>query len=310
MKPAKALLLLGVAFLAAVPLLYWEEPRPPAPEFSHYRENPSPLRLVRVMSGRSGPERREMVKKALDAAAIPYREELVSNRLFHGANVVVEMGTGRDVLLFSAHVDRVRQSPGANDNASCVAAGIQALKDLKAKGAPETLKLRFLFSDGEEEGLHGARHHADANDLSDFFGVVGFEMCGLGDAFGIWDVTGPAVGSPVVEALRRAGGNLGIYHGTHGAVPRFGGDHMAFSRKGLAAVGVTVLPREDEQSLRGYVADPNHPKWLLNFVRPTIFRTYHTSGDGPEIIQSDALNMTTRLMLETVRVVGEMVKQG
>lgn len=310
MKPAKALLLLAVAGLAAAPLVYWEEPRPPGPDFSHYRESPGPLRLVQVMSGRSNHERREVVKQALDAAAISYREEVVSNRVFHGANLVVEMGEGRDILLFSAHMDRVEPSPGANDNASCVAAGVQALKELKAMGPPEALKLRFLFSDGEEAGLHGARHHADASDLSDFFGVVSFEMCGLGDAFGVWDVVGPAVDSPIVEALRRAGGNLGVYHGTHGAVPRFGSDHMAFSRKGLAAVGVTVLPREDEQSLRGYVADPNHPKWLLNFVRPTIFRTYHTSGDGPEIIQSDALNMTTRLMLETVRVVGEMVKQG
>jgi len=70
-------------------------------------------------------------------------------------------------------------------------------------------------------------------------------------------------------------------------------------------VGVTVLPREDEEKLRSYVDDPNNPKWLLNFVRPTIFRTYHTSGDGPETVQPAALEMMTRLMVETVRVVDQ-----
>jgi len=62
-----------------------------------------------------------------------------------------------------------------------------------------------------------------------------------------------------------------------------------------------VLPQHDEAKLRSYVDDPNNPMWLLNFIRPVIFQTYHTSGDGPETVQPAALEMTTRLMLETVR---------
>jgi len=184
------------------------------------------------------------------------------------------------------------------------------MKELSTWNMPQGLSVRFLFSDGEETGLHGARHHANTQDLTHIFGVASFELCGIGDAFGVWDVVGPAMGSPIVEALLKAGDNLKIYNGTHGAVPRFGSDHLAFSKKGLAAVGVTVLPQEDEDKLREYVQDPNNPKWLLNFIRPAIFRTYHTSGDGPETVEPDALEMTKRLMLETVRVVGEMVKQN
>ncbi|MBT4934164.1 MAG: M28 family peptidase [Rhodospirillaceae bacterium] len=305
MKPGKWLIVIGFAVLAVSPYFLWERTRDPAPDFSYYLEAPSAMRLVEVMSGRPDVERRDVVKEALNAAGISYLEEQVSNRIFNGANIVVELGEGSDMLVFLAHMDRVAEAPGANDNASCVAAGIDALKVLTKEPATKGARLRFIFSDGEEKGLHGAFHHANNNDLSSVFGVASFELCGIGDAFGVWDVVGPALNSPIVAVLQKAGRNLKIYNATHGAVPRFGSDHLAFSKKGLAAVGVTVLPREDEEKLRSYVDDPNNPKWLLNFVRPTIFRTYHTSGDGPETVQPAALEMMTRLMVETVRVVDQ-----
>ncbi len=302
MKRGKWFLLLGVVVVALSPLFRWQGARAPAPEFSYYLETPSAMRLVEVLSGRSDFERHQLVKLALNAAGIGYREEHISNQIFRGANTVVEMGEGRDTVIFLAHTDRVADAPGANDNASCVAAGIDALKALSKGPALQGVRLRFIFSDGEESGLQGARYHANNNDLSAVVGVASFELCGIGDAFGVWDVVGPAMNSAIVGALHKAGENLKIYNGNHGAVPRFGSDHVAFVNKGVAGVGVTVLPRYDEDKLRSYVDDPNNPMWLLNFIRPVIFQTYHTSGDGPETVQSAALEMTTRLMLETVRV--------
>jgi Zn-dependent M28 family amino/carboxypeptidase len=229
---------------------------------------------------------------------------------FQGTNVVVEMGDGKNILLFSAHFDRIDEAPGANDNASCVAAGITALKELSVAMVPQGMTVRFLFSDGVEAGLKGARHHADTQDLRNIFGVASFEMCGIGNAFGIWDVIVPAVGSPIVQALLRAGKNQEIHSATHGAVPRFGSDHLAFSKKGLSAVGVTFFPKRDEGKLRSYVADPNNLKWLLNFIRPMIFQMYHTSGDTAQSIDPATLDMTKRLILETVRVVDQMVRHS
>jgi hypothetical protein len=182
------------------------------------------------------------------------------------------------------------------------------LKELSVVKVPPGMTVRFWFSDGEEAGLQGPRHHAKTQDLSNIFGVANFEMCGIGNAFGIWDVIGPAVGSPIVQALLKAGKNQEMYSATHGAVLRFGSDHLAFSKKGLSAVGVTFLPKCDEGKLKYYVADPNNPKWLLNFIRPKIFKTYHTSGDIAQTIDPAALDMTKRLMLETVCVVGQMVE--
>jgi hypothetical protein len=74
MKPRKWILIIGVGVVAALPLplLLWEEAPGPAPEFSYYQEDPSAMRLVEVMAGRPNHVRRDVVMKALDAAAISY----------------------------------------------------------------------------------------------------------------------------------------------------------------------------------------------------------------------------------------------
>jgi len=46
----------------------------------------------------------------------------------------------------------------------------------------------------------------------------------------------------------------------------------------------------------------------LNFVRPMIFQTYHTSSETAQTIDPAALDLTKQLILEIVRVVGQMVK--
>lgn len=61
----------------------------------------------------------------------------------------------RDDLLLVAHYDSTPTSPGANDNLSGVAAGLEVLRALKASG-PQRGSLVVLFTDGEEVGLLGA----------------------------------------------------------------------------------------------------------------------------------------------------------
>lgn len=298
----KTFVIAGLGLLATVLLASCEQPAPPPPmEMSEYLQAPSTMRLVRVMSGRSRGERTDVVKRALDAAGIAYVEEPFTVGRFRGINVIAEMGRGERLLVIVAHTDPVPGMPAANDNASCVAAALSALQSLKTD-PPKNLRVRFLFSDGEEYDLLGARRHAERPDLDAVLGVASFELCGIGDAFGIWDVAGAAEGSPIVGALQKAGDSLGIYNAVHGAVPRFGSDHRAFSDRGVAAVGVTVLPRDDENTLRRYIDNPDNPLWLIKFLRPVIFQTYHTSGDRPDGIEPAALEMTARLMAETVRV--------
>ena len=70
----------------------------------------------------------------------------------------------------------------------------------------------------------------------------------------------------------------------------------------IPAVGLTVLPREDEQILRDYVANPNGLRWLFRGNRPTIFQTYHTPEDSAATVDPAALEMTARIIARAVRL--------
>ena len=281
----------------------------PGPGFPHYQQQPDAYRLVEVLSGKSNDERRALVARTLITHGIAYRIEPYDMPNGGGANVIAEAGKGGRILVIAAHFDRVPGSPGANDNASCVAAAIEALRVLW-KQPPPGLAVRFLFSDDEEYGLLGASAHILKNGTAAISGMVSLELCGNGDAFGLWDVSGPAKDSAVVRAFREAGKAAGIYNGVHGRVPRYGSDHRAFAAEGVAAVGLTVLPKADERTLRDYVADPNRLRWILPRLRPTIFQTYHSPADGPQTVQPESLEMTAGLIVRAVRIFAKLSHSG
>ena len=93
-------------------------------------------------------------------------------------------------ILLVAHYDTVYGSPGANDDATGVAVLLETARALRA-GPPLARDVVFLFSDGEETGLHGARvfsaRHEWARDVAV---VLNFEARGRGGAVYMFQ-TGP-----------------------------------------------------------------------------------------------------------------------
>jgi Peptidase family M28 len=84
----------------------------------------------------------------------------------HQWNVLAEVA-GADpaaVLDVGAHWDSVRDSPGADDNASGVAAVLEAARVLRA-AAPLALPVRFCLFGGEEGDEHDARDAPGGGDL-------------------------------------------------------------------------------------------------------------------------------------------------
>ena len=279
------------------------------PGFEHYSDDPSPRRLMEVLSGKANDERREILKRALAARAIAFTAEPYQAAGRAGENVIVEIGAGTHVLAFAAHFDRAPNSPGANDNASCVAAAMAAYERIRNDGAPVNLSVRFLFFDHEETSRLGSKHYARNHDLSRFVGVASLELCGIGDALGVWDVRGPAENSLLVDAFAAAADAEDVYHGTHGAVPRYSSDHRSFADAGLPAVGITVLPQEDEAVLRDYVDHPDRWRWLIPWFRPIIFRTYHGPGDRARTVDPAAIDMVARVVRRVVAIVDERLTE-
>ncbi|HEX8709305.1 MAG TPA: M28 family metallopeptidase [Pyrinomonadaceae bacterium] len=69
-------------------------------------------------------------------------------------------GGGAAAVLLSAHYDSVPSGPGASDDGAAVAALLETARALKA-AAPLKNDVIFLFTDGEEVGLLGAKAFAD-----------------------------------------------------------------------------------------------------------------------------------------------------
>ena len=98
------------------------------------------------------------------------------NALFVGTpeNVLARLeGTtsGGKAFLLMAHYDSVPTGPGASDDGAGVATMLETLRALKA-GPPLKNDVIFLFTEGEERGLLGARAFVDSHRWAEDVGVV------------------------------------------------------------------------------------------------------------------------------------------
>lgn len=154
-----------------------------------------------------------------------------------GANVYATLpATVSDTraIIVGAHFDTVQNSPGANDNASGVAAVLAVARyvaDMPCRAHPVT----FVLFDEEEVGLVGARAYAATLSAANVFAVhtidqVAWDM----DGDNLFELEAP---TPALEAEYRAAAmTVGV------PVTRTtteGTDHEAFRDRGFPAVGLT-----------------------------------------------------------------------
>lgn len=89
-------------------------------------------------------------------------------------NVVARLkgsGNGNKALLMTAHYDTMPNAPGASDDGASVATLLETLRALKS-GPALSDDIIFLFTDGEEMGLLGAKAFVDEHPWAKDVGVV------------------------------------------------------------------------------------------------------------------------------------------
>jgi hypothetical protein len=207
--------------------------------------------------------------------------------------------------LVAAHYDSVPASPGADDNASGVAALLRCARDAARLGAPA----RFVAFNAEEEGLLGSREFV-ASGLCDELGVreahvlemVGFRARGpatqrapagvgmlvpsVGDFLGLLANAGSrAALGPALRAARQGSGpavrSLEVFFGLERRLPDLlRSDHAPFWATGLPAVLWTDT---------------------AEFRNPH----YHQRSDTPDTIDYGFLREVGDLLLATVRAPGD-----
>ncbi|MFQ6119331.1 MAG: M28 family metallopeptidase [Methanosarcinales archaeon] len=147
------------------------------------------------------------------------------------------------IFIISAHYDSWSPqwesiAPGADDDASGVAALIEAARILIEYDFNSTLK--FIAFSGEEQGLWGSKHYAEEafynNDS--IVGVINFDMIGYNDNFSKIDIIGNPESEWLVELMNSINSeyNLGIMINKIIDPNIWYGDHSSFWDNGYNAI--------------------------------------------------------------------------
>lgn len=169
---------------------------------------------------------------------------------------VLAVREGREpgpLVLLMSHYDSVPPAPGAGDDGAGCAALLEAARALVAE-PPGRLGLAFLFTDGEEAGLLGARAFVDEHPLMARVGVlVNLEARGTGGRSLLFQTSGP--------------GNAGLLAEAAAALARP-------AASSLFAAVYERLPNDTDVSVFGRRSVPG-----LNFAFIGEPRRYHTPRD-------------------------------
>lgn len=200
-------------------------------------------------------------------ASVPLRPVTVTGTNIHAA-LPAGSGSGAVRVLLTAHYDGVgddpcRRFPAAADNASGVAAVLEAARVLTASTALPALDLAVAFPDAEEAGAIGSAHHAPQ--LPPETLVINLDGAAQLQESAAVEAGGPAHG--LLAALDQAGRHVGV--ALRGG--SMASDNRRFAAAGLAAIGIGM-------GMPGY----------------------QTPAETPDRVEPDTLLAAARLLVATV----------
>ncbi len=179
-------------------------------------------------------------------------------------NVVAKPPGGECRVIVGGHLDSVPAGPGANDNGSGTAVGIEMARAMAADGIFSDVC--FVFFGAEEIGLLGSFHYVSVEDLSATEAMLNFDMLGVGDR---WPLGGSAELVNLVGEVAEANG---IPYTIEALPEGVGSDHAPFMQAGIPALIVNCF------------CDPN----------------YHTAQDLAEFVSTARLGQAGALGMGVV----------
>jgi hypothetical protein len=180
----------------------------------------------------------EFAALGLSTTLDPFTFTSTSGKVYLNCNNVVAVKPGEsrpnDIYILGAHYDSV-QNPGADDNASGVAAILEAARVLSSYEFEATLV--FIAFDAEEKDLYGSKHYLAESATMNICGMVSLDMIAYnppGDHNKAY-IYGRTASAPIKQALAAA---VTAYSGS--IAPDIGGDlpysdHAPFEEKGFQA---------------------------------------------------------------------------
>lgn len=223
------------------------------------------------------------------------------------ANLVVNI-TGQtkpnEILIIGAHYDSITDSPGANDNASGVAALLAIADSLQGQKLARTVQL-IAFANEEPPYFYtehmGSLVYATqaANQQADIIGMISLETIGY-----YTDAPNSQKYPPPFNYFYPNQGNFVGFIGNlssrqlvRNAIDIFR-QHATIPSEGLAApVAVPGVGASDQWSFWQY----NYPAMMVTDTAPFRYPYYHTTYDTPDRINYEGLTRTVIGLREVVK---------
>jgi aminopeptidase YwaD len=235
--------------------------------------------------------------------------ELNLGEHLHGINLVAtrrgQFDPNRPRLCVGAHLDSRPDTPGADDNASAVAAMLEIARLLPSSWPEgETVELELVAFDLEENGMLGGREHARLMQESgvDLRGMISLEMLGYCDH------------APNSQSLPRA--LKGLYPDTGDFIAIVGNQNstnlIEQFRKGMEEIPElpveTLQVPENGNVLQATRLSDHSPFWDAGYPALMITDTsfmrnphYHTPGDTIETLNMRFLHLVTESSVRAIR---------
>jgi hypothetical protein len=274
------------------------------------------LDLVRRLEGRSDRERFAILLEEVRARNWQYSLQEYNHRKQYGCNLIIDLFTGRPTtILLVAHYDIFGGSPGANDDASALAVLIDAGQRITSLDPSKNI--RMIFFDDEEPAIQrfrplGSTKYVEEFGVEGLYAVIDFEMCGIGDAVGIWPVKGME-DRPMVLQISEMLSRMQIPYDYGYQVPGFYADYEPFRRAGfLDSYCLTVFDWVERDLVRAF-SESSHAELLARYfgwkrlkkpLVPRLFQHYHTSADRSEFVSEEALAMMSDVVVELAEELG------
>ncbi len=268
------------------------------------------IEYVRALENRDNHTRGQQVLHALRTLGIePTVQECRRPKII---NIVVDFCRDPEPkrLLFTAHYDAARGSPGANDNASGVAVLIGLCRELKHTGTP----IRVCFFDREEAwfrtpiirfGLLGSLYYVWKSDRRNIIAACNLEFCGLGDFLGIWPIRSNETELAIVKEVAKAANRLCLSFKLVDVPWLFlNSDHLSFRIRGVSnAITLSLLPSNQIPILDNLLAHLSIPRLLVG-QRPSLPKPLsfiHTDKDTSSQLSEKSLRLMLALLLELIQ---------
>lgn len=140
-----------------------------------------------------------------------------------------------EIVVVGGHADSVPDSPGANDNASGIAAMLEAARVLATQ--PTARTIHFVAFGAEELGLIGSRHYvqqlrpaADGAGRGQVVAMINMDMVGRGPGL---LVAGSGGNPSLLDVADRAASRVGIRVGRFNLGRGSSSDHASFQQVGI-----------------------------------------------------------------------------